>query len=212
MSKKKLKKGKFIVIEGVDGSGKTTQIERLQAKFKKNGWKFHDTAEPTDGPIGSLVRNILNKRIVADERTIAALYLADRLDHIQNETNGMLKHLNEGTHVIASRYYFSSFAYQATDNVSLDWLVDAHQLVRELLKPDLNIFIDISPEESMRRLTAGRSFLDLFETEEKITAVRQGYWNAFDKIGKEENLAIIDGMQSEEEIAAKIWTKVMELV
>ncbi|MFT4759978.1 MAG: dTMP kinase [Paraglaciecola sp.] len=212
MSKLNARRGKFIVIEGVDGSGKTTQIDRLQARFKENGWKFHDTAEPTDGPIGSLVRNILNKRIVADERTIAALYLADRLDHIQNDTNGMLKHLNEGTHVIASRYYFSSFAYQATKNVSLDWLIDAHELVRELLKPDLNIFVDISPEESMRRLTAGRSFLDLFETEEKITAVRKGYWNAFDKIGKEENLAVIDGMQSETEIAKEIWRKVIQII
>ena len=88
-----MKKGKFIVIEGVDGSGKTTQIEILKEKFKANGLKFHFTWEPTDSPIGSIIRNILNKRIEADEQTIAALYLADRLDHIQNNQNGILKFL-----------------------------------------------------------------------------------------------------------------------
>ena len=207
-----MSRGKFIVIEGVDGSGKTTQIERLQKRFKANNWKYHDTWEPTDGPIGSLIRNILNRRIVADETTIAALYLADRLDHIQNPINGMEKFLSEGTHVIASRYYFSSFAYQVTDKVSLNWLLQAHQPVRDLLRPDLNIFIDISPDESMRRLTAGRSFLDLFETKEKITATRDAYHIAFDRIGSEENLVIIDGMQSEEEIAAEIWEKVEHLM
>jgi len=204
-------KGKFIVIEGVDGSGKTTQINRLQARFKANNWAFHDTAEPTDGPIGSLVRNILNRRIVADEATIAALYLADRLDHIQNPVNGMLKHLNEGTHVIASRYYFSSFAYQVSENINLDWLIDAHRPVRKLLKPDLNIFVDIHPDESMRRLTAGRSFLDLFETKEKITAVRKGYHAAFERIGEEENLVLIDGMKTPDEIEIAIWKEVERL-
>lgn len=207
-----MKKGKFIVIEGVDGSGKTTQIDILKEKFKANDLKFHFTWEPTDSPIGSIVRNILNKRIVADEHTIAALYLADRLDHIQNDQNGMLKFLNEGTHVIASRYYMSSFAYQVSDKISLDWLIDAHKPCFDLLKPDINIFIDISPEESMRRLRTGRAFLDLFETEEKITAVRDNYHAAFEQIGEQENLKILDGTKSPELISEEIWELVREVL
>jgi len=77
--------GKFIVFEGIDGSGKTTQIELLKSKLQSIGQNVHMTTEPTDRSVGRLIRQILRKEINTSEETLAALFVADRLDHIQNE-------------------------------------------------------------------------------------------------------------------------------
>src|SRR6185295_4626013 len=108
-----MKNSLFIVIEGVDGSGKSTQIELLKQKFIERGLKIMDTHEPSNGPVGMLIRNIMVGRIQTDQSTIASLFLADRLDHINNPINGMKKRLNEGYNIICSRYYFSSYAFQS---------------------------------------------------------------------------------------------------
>ena len=74
--------GKFIAFEGIDGSGKSTQIEYLTEKLKKENIYYYTTMEPTDSPIGSLIHQIMTGRVKTDNKVIAALFVADRLDHL----------------------------------------------------------------------------------------------------------------------------------
>ncbi|HAL81034.1 MAG TPA: dTMP kinase, partial [Mucilaginibacter sp.] len=109
-----MKKNLFIALEGIDGSGKSTQVKLLTEKLEQAGHKVYTTCEPTDSPIGKIIRDIFTHKMEADHRTIAGLFVADRLDHLLNKTNGIIKKLEEGYTVITDRYYFSSYAYQST--------------------------------------------------------------------------------------------------
>ncbi len=205
-----MKKNLFIALEGIDGSGKSTMVKLLSEKLKKDGHKVYCTFEPTDSPIGSVIKNILTHRIEADHRTIAGLFVADRLDHLLNNTNGILKKMKEGYTVITDRYYFSSYAYQGT-HMPLDWVIEANSLSAELLRPDLNIYIDISPDISMMRLNKERSSIELYETIENQRKVRDKYLEAIEKLKSKENIFITDGNRSPELIAADIWNEISQL-
>ena len=104
-------KGKFIVFEGTDGSGKSTQMKLLAKYLKGKGIECLLTHEPTDSPFGGVLRACLTGRIETDERAIAALFAADRLDHITNPGIGIQQHLDAGITVLCDRYYFSTHAY-----------------------------------------------------------------------------------------------------
>jgi dTMP kinase len=197
-------KNLFIALEGIDGSGKSTQVRLLAEKLTAAGYKVYATFEPTNGMIGSLLRNILKGSIKADERTIAGLFLADRLDHILNEDNGLLKKLSEGYTVITDRYYFSSYAYHGT-HMDMDWVIACNKMCANLLRPDVNIFIDVPPEVSMQRISAGRQTTELYETLDNLTNVRSKYMEAFDKLKVKEQIITIQGNQSIEAIAGDIW-------
>ena len=152
-----------------------------------------------------------NKRIKTSEKAIAGLFLADRLDHIENPVNGMLGYLEKGTSVISDRYYLSSYAYHSS-HVPLDWVIAANAECAKLLRPDLTFFIDIAPEESLDRLKKGRAFLDLFENLDRLKSVRVNYMRAMERVQAEENIVRVDGNQSEEAIAAVIWKKAQEIL
>jgi len=203
-------KNLFIAFEGIDGSGKSTQVKLLSDRLKKAGHKIYCTFEPTDSPIGSIIRNILKHRIDADHKTIAGLFVADRLDHLLNRTNGILKKMDEGFTVITDRYYFSSYAYHGT-HMPLDWVIQANSLSEEILRPDINIYIDISPDVSMKRLAKGRSSMELYETNENLQKVREKYFEAIDLLKDKENIFITDGNRHAEEIAADIWNKINQV-
>ncbi|MDP4264498.1 MAG: dTMP kinase [Bacteroidota bacterium] len=205
-----MKKNLFIAFEGIDGSGKSTQVKLLRDRLKKEGHKVYATFEPTDSPIGSIIKNIFKHRIEADHRTIAALFAADRLDHLLNKTNGILKKFEEGYTVITDRYYFSSYAYHSV-HMSMDWVIEANSLSADLLRPDLNIYIDISPEISMKRLNNGRSSTELYETTENLYSVRKKYLEAFEKLKEKEKVSIIDGDQNAELISANIWKEFVKI-
>jgi len=206
-----MKKNLFIAFEGIDGSGKSTQVKMLSDNLKKDGHKVYATFEPTDSPIGSVIRNIFKHRIEADHRTIAALFVADRLDHLLNKTNGILKKMEEGYTVITDRYYFSSYAYHGT-HMPLDWVIEANSLSAELLRPDLNIYIDIAPETGMKRLNNGRSSIELYETNENLINVKDKYFEAMELLKFKENIFITDGNRSPELVAADIWKEVSQIV
>ena len=205
-----MKKNLFIAFEGIDGSGKSTQVKLLTASLKKAGHKVYSTFEPTDSPIGSVIRNIFKHSIEADHRVIAGLFVADRLDHLLNKTNGILKKLEDGYTVITDRYYFSSYAYHGT-HMSLDWVIEANSLSADLLRPDLNIYIDISPDISMKRLINGRSSMELYETKENLRNVRDKYLEAIEQLKFKENIFVTDGNRSTEEIATDIWNEVSHI-
>lgn len=205
-----MKKNLFIAFEGIDGSGKSTQVKLLAEHLEKAGHKVYSTFEPTDSPIGALIRNIFSHKMEADHSVIAGLFVADRLDHLLNKTNGILKKLEEGYTVITDRYYFSSYAYHGT-HMSMDWVIEANSLSADLLRPDLNIYIDISPEVSMKRLLNGRSSLELYETSENLRNVRAKYFEAFEQLKFKETIFVTDGNRLAEAIASDVWQEILQM-
>jgi dTMP kinase len=207
----KKRKNLFIALEGIDGSGKSTQTKLLTEKLMAQGHKVYSTFEPTDNQIGKLIRNILKGNAKADHRIIAGLFVADRLDHLLNEEYGIVKKLEEGFTVITDRYCFSSYAYQGT-HMNMDWVIQANAMSAEILRPDINIFIDVSPEISMQRVHANRDNIELFETLDSLQKVRAKYMEAFEKLKTVENIFTVDGDRSAELIAQDIWQKVASML
>lgn len=205
-----MKKNLFLALEGIDGSGKSTQTRLLTERLKAAGHRVYTTFEPTDSPIGSLIRNIFSRRVEADHRTIAGLFVADRLDHLLNQTNGILKKLDEGYTVITDRYYFSSYAYQGA-HVPMDWVIQANSLSAELLRPSLNIFLDIAPELAMERLQQGRSNIDLYETLSNLRAVKERYDEAFEQMAGLERVVRIDANRLPETVEEDVWNAVQQI-
>jgi dTMP kinase len=206
-----MKKGIFIAVEGIDGSGKSTQIQMLTRHLAQEGLRCYQTCEPSNGPIGSLTRQILTGRIKADNRVIAAMFAADRLDHLLNEVDGIAAKIDEGITVVTDRYYFSSYAYHSVD-VPMDWVIQTNEQSRQILKPDLNIFIDIDADTAMERITRNRFHQELFEKKSRLEKVRDNYLKAFDLMKDEENIIIIDGTKPSRDIAELIWEQVKPLV
>ena len=206
-----MKKNFFVAFEGLDGSGKSTHVKLLAEKLRGQGLNIYTTAEPTTSRIGQIIKDIFKHKMEADHRTIAALYAADRLDHLTNKTDGILKKLEEGYTVITDRYYFSSYAYHGT-HMDINWVINANSLSADLLRPDLNIYIDISPDESMKRLSKARDSIELYESIENLKKVKEKYFQAFEMLREKEKIFIINGERSEEEISNDIWKEVSKLV
>lgn len=106
-------RGKFIVVEGLDGSGKGTQTALLCAYLKSQGRNVYPTAEPTESVTGGMIRDVLSGARQRTSSELAALFLADRVAHNMNPVNGIEKTLEAGIDVVCDRYYYSSIAYQA---------------------------------------------------------------------------------------------------
>jgi len=190
------KKGAFIVIEGLDGSGKTTQTKLLVAKLRRH-YNAVYTTEPSKGKIGKFIRSHV---LYGDRRfptaVEALLFAADRLEHIQNE---VLPAIAEGQVVISDRYFYSSLAYQGSAGLSLDWIKTINQ---NALKPDLAIFIDVEPEAVETRLKRRKSVMENMETQRKVRQIYQYF------IEKGE-LVKVDGNQPKALVAAEILDHVL---
>src|SRR5690606_13792432 len=124
---KNMKKNLFIAFEGIDGSGKSTQVKHLSDKLEKADHKVYSTCEPTNRAIGATIIKDFDHMVEADDMVVTGLFDADRLDHQLNKENGILEQLSEGYTIITDRYYFSSYAYQGS-HMSLDWVIEANSL------------------------------------------------------------------------------------
>jgi dTMP kinase len=162
--------GTFIVVEGIDGSGSTTHSRLLAKQLERHGHEVLSTCEPTHGPIGGMIRQVLQKRLfVPDDRgprafgwsAMALLFAADRLDHLDS---AILPALREGQIVISDRYDFSSLAYQsATSPNAAEAVAWIRELNRLALRPDLTIVLDVDPEVASERRGARATREELFE-------------------------------------------------
>ena len=199
--------GKFIALEGIDGSGKSTQIGRLVSRLKKLGVPCHATREPTQRPVGALIRKALNGQPPLDPRVIAALYAADRVDHLVNDTDGLCSIIDQGITVVSDRYYFSSYAYHSVD-VDMEWVIQANAISAELLRPTVTVFVDVPAELAMERIRQGRDHTELFEKEERLRQTRELYFQAFEWLQDEETVAVVDGVGTEDEVMERIWAVV----
>lgn len=204
-------KGKFIVFEGIDGSGKSTQIKKIFKRLTVCDYKPYLTFEPTDGPIGLLIRQMLSGKLETDQRTIASLFAADRTDHLVNEKNGIRRKVDQGQLVLCDRYYFSSYAYHA-QYMDMKWVIHANSLNAAILRPDLTIFIDVDPETCFERIKVNRSSFEMYEKIHIMKKVRSNYFKAFDTLKDIEKIAVIDGNSTMESVEEKIWAKVKNML
>lgn len=204
------KAGRFLALEGIDGSGKSTQVRRLMERLAAQGVRCCETREPTDGPVGSLIHQIMTGRMTADNRVIAGLFAADRLDHLLNGRDGILRQVESGVTVVTDRYYFSSYAYHSVD-VDMDWVIEGNRLSAELLRPDLTLFLDVPVSRALDRIGRNRSHTELFEKEDRLTAVRGKYLEAFARLKGAENVAVIDADADADTVAERIWAAVSPL-
>lgn len=158
--------GLFIAIEGIDGAGTTTQTARLVAALRARGRPARGTHEPSGGPIGTLIRQALTRRLVAPGGaglrwdTLALLFAADRLDHVQVEVDPALA---DGVTVVTDRYDASSLAYQGAvsgDPAHLTWLAAINGRAR---RPDLTVVLDVSAEVAAGRRHLRGGAPELFE-------------------------------------------------
>lgn len=204
-----MKKNIFIAIEGIDGSGKSTQAKNIAKRLEAEGHKVYLTFEPTDMRIGKMIRTILGGQEKADEKVIAALFAADRLDHILHETNGILKKLADGYTVITDRYYFSSYAYHGA-HMDMDWVIQSNKMAADILKPTVNIFVDVSPEVAMKRINANRESVEIYETLDNLKAVQAQYLRAFKKLQHEEHIIKVNGDETPENVTKALWEVVQQ--
>ena len=196
-------RGKFIVFEGIDGAGKTTQINLLANYLREQGRAVYCTAEPTETVSGGLLRDALSG---ASRRTIcemAAMFVFDRINHNVNPVNGIQKMLGDGFDVICDRYYYSSLAYQGS-GTDPEWVGNMNLNCPEIMRPDVCIFLDLTPEQSMARINRGRATQEIYENEEKLTQVRNQFYRVFEDLKDRENIQIVDAYRSVEEIHADI--------
>ncbi len=193
------KKGIFLVIEGLDGSGKTTQATILAKRLQQS----HNavlTAEPSRGKIGTFIRECClyeQKRLPTEAE--ALLFAADRVEHMQNEVKPAL---DEGKLVICDRYFYSSVAYQGSAGLSLDWIKTINA---RALQPDFSIFIDVTPERVLERLQRKKSVMETLETQQKVREV-------YLKFVEKGELVRVDGDKPKEVVADTLYAKVLELL
>ena len=204
-------RGKFIVFEGIDGSGKSTQIKMIAKRIQNLNLKVYSTFEPTAGPIGSLIRQMLSGKMKTDQRTLASLFAADRMDHLVNEENGIGKKIDEGELVICDRYYFSSYAYHA-QYMDMEWVIHANSLNAGILRPDLTVFIDVEPEKCFERIKNNRSDFEMYEKIDIMKNVRINYLKAFERFGGLEKIVVINGNNSIENVGDAIFHEVMKTI
>ena len=202
-----MEKGKFIVLEGIDGSGKSSQIGPLMKRLEGLGVPCRADREPTGRPVGSLIRQIFTGRVTADNRVIAALYAADRIDHLVNEVDGLCAAIDQGITVVSDRYYFSSYAYHSVD-MDMEWVIQANSVSAGLLRPTLTVFLDVPVETTLERIHKNRFVEEIFDQEDRLRKTRELYFRAFECLKGVENVAVVDGSGTQEQVAERIWAAV----
>ena len=193
---------KLLVLEGLDGSGTTTQVGLLAQWLRGFELPVETTSQPSGGPIGSLIRQILSGRLVVrdgeDHRQpgngqIALLFAADRLDHVESQIQPALE---AGRWVLCDRYYCSSFAYQALQE-DLSWVMEINSRAPS---PDLTLFLDVPPVRCMER-TSSRLRTDIYETLEQQSRIEHSYHTAMERLrAAGEKIVVVDGDRPEDEV------------
>lgn len=190
----------FVVFEGGDGSGTTTQLSILKEKLKNTQkFKFFPTFEPTDSQIGRLIRAALKKETTVTPQTLCHLFAADRNEHIYGE-NGILSHATAGELVVCDRYVVSSLVYQGIEcGDELPQRLNSHFPI-----PGVTIFLDIKPGAALERMK-NRQSLEIYERLDFQEKVYKKYISTLEIYGKTARVEIIDGSKSITEVADRIW-------
>lgn len=206
------KRGLFIVMEGVDGCGKSTQSSMLASYLRSLGRKVHLTCEPTESGLGGMIRDSLGGEFHRTNEELAAMFVADRVYHNVSAKNGIKMHLEEGTDVVCDRYYYSSLAYQGLDG-NFEWVAEMNLDCPSIEKPDICIFIDLDPEKCLEHIRAGRTHFEIFEKNSDIIAAnRNRYLKVFKQLEEKEHIVIVDGSKSIDEVFEDIKKEIDKLI
>jgi dTMP kinase len=210
--------GTFIVVEGIDGAGTTTHSKILAKSLKTPTRDVVLTNEPTNGPVGGLIRQILQRRLfVADATgprgfawsTLALLFAADRLDHLQSV---VIPALADGSVVVSDRYYLSSFAYQsATAPAEPDVLPWIRTLNARAIRPDVTIVLDVPAEIAAERRRSRGGVEEVFENrplQDRLAAVYAGA----EELVPGDRLVHVSGVGETVEVAGRILEAVIGAV
>lgn len=209
-------KGKFIAFEGIDGSGKTTQVKLLKKVLEKQGKKVFLTKNPTrKGPIGRLIHQVLRGRIKIPLISFQYLYSADR----QVQQLEIIEHLKKGEIVISDRYIWSSVAYGISDRDSTDYKNTTNFLLisqsilsmfYQFILPDVFIYLDISSKTALKRLSGMDKEKEIYEDVSKLDKIRNGYLFVIKMFKKE--MSVVDGEKPVKEIAKEILKKTKKVL
>lgn len=203
-------KGRFIVLEGLDGAGKTTHIGLLHKRLSSDGRAVYATAEPTATSVGGIIRDALGGRQTRCASELAALFCADRVNHNTNPRDGIINFIDRGIDVICDRYYYSSMAYQGIDS-DLGWVATMNLSCPEILKPDACVFLDLSAEKCAERISKTRYTSEIYETVEMIRKVKRRFADTFRMLNETENIYIINTDREQPLVAAEIYSIVKEI-
>ncbi len=196
----------LIVLEGLDGAGTTTQTRRLVDHLRRRGVAVEATREPTDGPVGALVRKILAGSVTSGgspwrpgERTMALLFAADRIDHAAS----LAAARRAGRAVVCDRYALSSMAYQALDPaIDPDWVVAIN---RGAAAPDLTIFVDVPVTMCLERLAARGDAASIYERRDLLERIAHNYRALADRYRAAFGpLEVVDGTPDADTVAAAV--------
>jgi dTMP kinase len=201
--------GKFVVLEGIDGAGTTTQAGRLVERLRADKIEVRGTREPSDGPIGSLVRQVLTGRIVAPGgrapgwATMALLFAADRMDHVESDIEPFLA---SGGTVVSDRYDASSLAYQSVSSgrggeKAVDWI---RLLNKHALRPDLTIVLDLPPDMAAARRASRGEPAQLYEQNEVQRALAQ-FYRDLAKHMPDDQIVVVDASGTMEDVHRRVY-------
>ncbi|MCP4199918.1 MAG: dTMP kinase [Proteobacteria bacterium] len=208
--------GHFIVLEGIDGSGTTTQAGELKKRFSKLGLPAHVTAEPTSGPIGGMIRQVLSGRLVMrlhqaavpfNWKIMSLLFAADRQDHVDAE---IVPNLREGVNVICDRYVYSSVVYQSASSADEDAAAWVTTLNRYVKKPDLVLYLKVSPDVAAARCRARDKEMEIYEDPDFQKELAAKY-DTLQTLFPTDHIVAIDGDRSAAEVAEACWSHVEKL-
>ena len=215
--------GKFIVLEGIDSCGKSSQIKLLHKKFVKNNIPVISTREPSNGPIGRLIRReYLSGKRSDNGGIINKLCEVDRMDHVLNEKDGIIKYLKQGINVLCDRYFLSSMAYSLYNKIDIDESLFNQKALdifntfinNQGIKPDLIVYINIDPKEAVQRLSK-RNKLSIYENSiAKLQKIHKSYLKVIDLVlsNKLCTLVSIDGDDTKSSVLEDIWSHVKVLI
>ncbi len=205
------KKGKFIVFEGTDGCGKTTQVELLRRKIESLVGPCLAEREPDSRNIvGAVIRTALYGGVKILPESMAYLHVADRFEHVEH----MLGLLNSGKNIVCDRYYISNMAYNATDALSMRDIYELNRPCIARLAPDAVIYLDVPEAVTRARREAARSDTEIYDATEKQLAVANNFRRAIEMLresGEPTRFCTVDASQSIDDVAAAVWNAVKDL-
>jgi dTMP kinase len=201
--------GRFVVLEGIDGSGTTTQVARLAERLRTARVPVRATREPSDGPIGTLVRHVLTGRLVVPGgrapgwATMALLFAADRMDHVESEIEPFV---SGGGVVLSDRYDASSLAYQSVSSgadarEALEWIRSLNRYVR---RPDLTIVLDVLPDVAADRRAQRGEAAQLYEQSEVQRALAV-FYRDLPRYLPDDRIVSVDASGTVDEVHARVW-------
>ncbi len=198
----------FIVFEGIDGCGKSTQLRMLCDKLTSIGRTVAATAEPTEGKTGRMLREALSGKDARTATEMAALFTLDRIYHNVGK-DGIEETLAKGTDIISDRYYYSSLAYQGS-LTDYEWVRRMNCDCPDIRKPDLCIFLDMEPKAALARIGSRGEATEIYEKEETLTLFRETFHRVFASL--DDAVAVIDADGTPDEVAVRVFAAVAPLL